>query len=324
MSQNIPAPQAQAPVQYTAANDPVTALAERYGMLPQELDSTLRSTVFKAARNNEEFLALCFVAKQYQLNPLLREIYAFPQKESGGIVPLVGVDGYVSMMHRQPAFDGLEFRYAEKLIAMEQNGRPAPEWVECIIYRKDQSRPTIVREYLDECFRSTPAWRSHPRRMLRHKALCQGARLAFGFSGVYADAEDVEPVQATVHEDRPVDVNAAIDAAVEAQPKPAPKAKGKPAFKLQQRQEAPAPAPAPAPEPEPVQAEPVQEQDPAVPDSRASADIDEAYFDYCEANGIDLTRADGVCRQLVSGGACKTMTEARKIFVEKQYTCSQP
>lgn len=315
MSQQV-VQQAQAPVQYTAANDPVTALAERYGMLPQELDSTLRSTVFKAARNNAEFLALCFVAKQYQLNPLLREIYAFPQKESGGIVPLVGVDGYVSMMHRQPSFDGLEFRYAEKLIAMEQNGRPAPEWVECIIYRKDQSRPTIVREYLDECFRSTPPWRSHPRRMLRHKALCQGARLAFGFSGIYSDADEAEPVavQATVH-----DVNAAIDAAVEAQPKPAPKPRSKPAtFKLQQE----APAPAPAPEPEPVQAEPVQEPAPA--DSRASADIDEAFFDYVEGAGMDTSKADEVCRQLVSGGACANMTEARKIFVEKQYTCSLP
>jgi len=318
MSQNIPAP--QAPVQYTAANDPVTALAERYGMLPQELDSTLRNTVFKAARSNDEFLALCFVAKQYQLNPLLKEIYAFPQK-GGGIVPLVGVDGYVSMMHRQPSFDGMEFRYADNLISVEKDGRPAPEWVECIIYRKDQSRPTVVREYLDECFRATEPWRSHPRRMLRHKALCQGARLAFGFSGVYADADEAEPVQATVHEDRPLDVNAAIDAAVEAQPKPAPKAKSK-AFRLQK--ETPVPAPAPAPEPEPVQAEPVQEQEPAVPDSRASADVDEEYFDYVEAHNIDITRADGVCKQLVNGGACKNMTEARALFVSKGYTCSQP
>lgn len=310
MSQQVVQQQAQAPVQYTAANDPVTALAERYGMLPQELDSTLRNTVFKAARTNDEFLALCFVAKQYQLNPLLKEIYAFPQK-GGGIVPLVGVDGYVSMMHRQPSFDGMEFRYADNLISVEKDGRPAPEWVECIIYRSDQSRPTIVREYLDECFRPTEPWRSHPRRMLRHKALCQGARLAFGFSGIYSDADEAEPVavQATVH-----DVNAAIDAAVEAQPKPAPKPKSKPAtFKLQQE-----PAPAPAPEPEPVQAEPVQE--PAPMDSRASADIDEAYFDYVEGAGMDTAKADEVCRQLVSGGACANMTEARAVFVSKGYT----
>lgn len=326
MSQQV-IQQAPAPVQYTAQNDPVTALAERYGMLPQELDSTLRNTVFKAARSNDEFLALCFVAKQYQLNPLLKEIYAFPQK-GGGIVPLVGVDGYVSMMHRQPSFDGMEFRYADNLVAVEKDGRPAPEWVECIIYRSDQSRPTIVREYLDECFRPTESWRSHPRRMLRHKALCQGARLAFGFSGVYADADEAEPVtvQATVQEVR--DVNAAIDQALEAQPKPAPKPAPKPQpakqdkpapFKLKETPSAPAPQPAPAPEPEPVQPEPVQGPAP-VEDSRASADIDEAYFDYVEGNGMDIGKADGVCRQLVNGGACANMTQARELFVSKGYT----
>ncbi len=321
MSQQVIQQQTPAPIQYTAANDPVTALAERYGMLPQELDSTLRNTVFKAARSNDEFLALCFVAKQYQLNPLLKEIYAFPQK-GGGIVPLVGVDGYVSMMHRQPAFDGMEFRYADNLISVEKDGRPAPEWVECIIYRSDQSRPTIVREYLDECFRPTEPWRSHPRRMLRHKALCQGARLAFGFSGVYADADEAEPVtvQATVQEVR--DVNAAIDQALEAQPKPAPKPapKSQPAPKKVQKQAPIVEQVSLTQEPPQADPQPRQEVQPPVEDSRISADIDEAYFDYVEGNGMDISKADGVCRQLVSGGACANMTEARKTFVEKQYT----
>ena len=310
MSQNLPTRQEQV---LTAQNDVVCALAEQYGMTPDNMYYTLRNTVFKDARNDEEFFALCLVAKQYKLNPLLKQIYAFPSK-GGGITPLVGVDGYINVMNRQPDFDGITFEFAQEEVSIGNPPKKLPAWCEAHIKRKSCSTPVVVREYMEECYRSTDPWRSHPRRMLRHKALAQCVRLAFGMSGVYADPDDAEPVQATVHESPAQDVNAMIDqAVVEVQPKPAPKPRSKPAtFKLQQE----APAPAPAPEPEPVQAEPVQEP----LDSRASADIDEAYLDYIEGAGMDTAKADEVCRQLVSGGACANMTEARAIFVQKQYT----
>ena len=50
--------------------------------------------------------------------------------------------------------------------------------------RQDRKRPVKTIEYLDECFRSTDPWKQMPSRMLRHKALIQCARLAFGFSGI--------------------------------------------------------------------------------------------------------------------------------------------
>src|SRR3546814_8305592 len=55
----------------------------------------------------------------------------------------------------------------------------------CIIYRKDRAHPTEVTEFMSECKRGTQPWQSHPRRMLRHKAPIQRARLAFGFGGIY-------------------------------------------------------------------------------------------------------------------------------------------
>ena len=39
-------------------------------------------------------------------------------------------------------------------------------------------------EYFAACPRSTDPWNKCPARMLRHKALMQCARVAFGFSGV--------------------------------------------------------------------------------------------------------------------------------------------
>ena len=63
----------------------------------------------------------------------------------------------------------------------------------CIIYRKDRSRPVKVTEFMDECKRGTGPWQSHPRRMLRHKAMIQCARLAFGYAGIY-DRDEAERI----------------------------------------------------------------------------------------------------------------------------------
>ncbi|MGJ5653837.1 recombinase RecT, partial [Morganella morganii] len=60
-------------------------------------------------------------------------------------------------------------------------------------YRKDRNHPTSVTEYMSECNRGTQPWKSHPKRMLRHKAMIQCARLAFGFAGIY-DQDEAERI----------------------------------------------------------------------------------------------------------------------------------
>jgi hypothetical protein len=119
--------------------------------------------------------ALLIVANQYGLNPWTKEIYAFPDKNNG-IVPVVGVDGWSRIINEHPQFDGLEF---------EQDD----ESCTCIIHRKDRSHPIKVTEYKSECDRKSGPWASHPKRMLRHKALIQCARLAMGYVGIYDEDE---------------------------------------------------------------------------------------------------------------------------------------
>lgn len=165
-----------------AAPSALQLMAERLSVPSQVLKSTLMNTVFKGAKD-DEFVALVIVANEYQLNPLTKEIYAFPAK-GGGIVPVISVDGWNTIMNRHPMFDGIEFNDIP-----DADGNLLA--IESIIYRKDRTRPIKVIEYLDECKRSTEPWKMMPARMLRHKALIQGARLAFGFSGIY-DADDAE------------------------------------------------------------------------------------------------------------------------------------
>jgi phage recombination protein Bet len=131
-------------------------------------------------------VALLIVANQYGLNPCTKEIYAFPAK-GGGIVPIVGIDGWNRIISENPKFEGEEVKYSEDEI--EINGRMLPEWCECTIYRKDRKVPIVHREYLEEVYRDTEPWKKNPRRMLKHKARIQCARQAFGYGGIYEPDE---------------------------------------------------------------------------------------------------------------------------------------
>ena len=58
---------------------------------------------------------------------------------------------------------------------------------------------TSVREYMHEAHTNQGAWLTHPRRMLRHKAMVQCARICFGLSGIYEpdEAQRIEKQGAT-------------------------------------------------------------------------------------------------------------------------------
>ncbi len=164
------------------AQNQAVALAKQFNIQgdPEELVQTLKATAFRSNATDAQFNVLMIVANQYGLNPFTREIYAFPDKNNG-ITPVVGVDGWARIINSHPQFDGMEFT-------------SDAESCTCKIYRKDRNHPTIVTEYLEECKRPTQPWNSHPRRMLRHKAMIQAARLAFGFGGIY-DEDEAERIE---------------------------------------------------------------------------------------------------------------------------------
>jgi phage recombination protein Bet len=165
----------------------VATMASKYQIEPERFLSILKATAFKASKGrdgqmvevtNEQMASLLVVANVYGLNPFTKEIYAFPDQR-GGIVPVVSIDGWSRIINDHPQCDGIDFETPP-----DEDGK-AHAWIRCIIYRKDRAHPTRVTEYLAECVRATDPWKSHPRRMLRHKALIQCARVAFGFAGIY-------------------------------------------------------------------------------------------------------------------------------------------
>jgi len=154
------------------------ALAKQLGISGDdgELVAVLKATAFKGQATDAQMTALLIVASQYKLNPFTKELYAFPDRQNG-IVPVVGVDGWSRIINSHDQFDGMDFQQDD-------------ESCTCTIHRKDRGHPIRVTEWMAECRRANVGpWQSHPKRMLRHKAMIQCARLAFGFVGIYEQDE---------------------------------------------------------------------------------------------------------------------------------------
>lgn len=158
----------------------VRRVAERYGVDPDKMLATLKATAFRSAGEitTEQMMALLVVADAHGLNPWLRELYAFPSRN--GIVPIVGVDGWARIINSNPQFNGMSF---------EQDD----EKCTCTMHRKDRQHPIVVTEYRSECERNTEPWKTHPKRMLRHRAMIQCARLAFSLTGIF-DPDEGEAI----------------------------------------------------------------------------------------------------------------------------------
>lgn len=191
----------------TQKQSALAVMASKFSVEPPKLLETLRATLMPKA-SNEELLAFVVTANQYDLNPFTKEIYAFPGR-SGGINPVVSVDGWIKLMNRHPQFDGIQFKTEDR--------ENKPFSVTATIYLKDRSRPVEVTEYFSECSRNTEPWKVNPRRMLRHKALIQCARIAFGFSGISDEEEAVPSVSVNVTPSRPI-FRSKLEPKVEIQP----------------------------------------------------------------------------------------------------------
>ena len=80
----------------------VRDMAAKYHIAPEKFLDTLKQTAFQLKPgetiSNEQMQMLLIVANEYNLNPFLKQIYAFPDRNKG-IVPIVGVDGYIRIVN---------------------------------------------------------------------------------------------------------------------------------------------------------------------------------------------------------------------------------
>lgn len=185
------------PKEYALATLPLVqemAALYNFGNDLERFETTLIKTVFPSDKpvTNSQLLMFLGVAKAYKLNPFIREIYAFPSK--GGIVPIVSVDGWISLVQRQASYNGHRFVYEWR------EGKVGGDLLAatCFIYRKDLQNPIEHTEFTLECVRGTDVWQKYPRRMMTHRAFIQCARYAFGLSGIYDEDEGERILEGTL------------------------------------------------------------------------------------------------------------------------------
>jgi len=225
------------------ANDNVVVqMAAAHGFTEAEYAETLIQTIFPQRKaTKQEVWAICIVANEYKLNPLTREIYAFPGKN--GIIPIISADGWYTIMQRHPEFDGFKHEFID-----DDKGNVVA--CRCIIYTKNRSHPIEVIEYVSENKRPTDPWNRQPRRMIRHRATIQAVRMGFGISAM--DPEDAERIPDYESADSPV--QRGRDAEASALEKARERARGK----IEPKVEAKVVDITPEVEPEPVEPEPVE------------------------------------------------------------------
>ena len=135
-------------------------------------------------------LSTLHLAITHQLDPLLGEVVIW-QDANGQAQPTIGIDGWIKLINRHPAFSGIEFE--DGFSNQQSSEATLPQFIQCTIYRSDRRTPVQIKEYLAEVKNDHPLWATMPRRMLRHRALQQCARVAFGISTPELSTQDNKP-----------------------------------------------------------------------------------------------------------------------------------
>ena len=146
--------------------------AQAIGMTPKDLSAWFNQYPQLSETTQESCLRLI---AEYRLNPRADEI-DLVQFEEGRWQVFITVNGWAKLINAHPAFCGIEFSEASEL------HQGVPIWMGCTIYRTDRIKPIVIREYFTEMKTEHAAWQQMPRRMLRHRAMQQCARLAFGIT----------------------------------------------------------------------------------------------------------------------------------------------
>ena len=194
-----------------------TALARRNGsaaLAPAgstwtEGDIALIRSLTADKATDEEFKLLLYMAHQYQLDPLLKQIYLVKYGNKPAQI-FAGRDGYLAIAQRSGALDGLsttvrveavplsvEYTYYADGARKTGTFRREVQYVAtCTIWHRHMSHPVISEVWEEEYTTGRDLWVNKPRTMIAKVAECQALRKAFNISGLYDPDEIAAPAPA--------------------------------------------------------------------------------------------------------------------------------
>lgn len=181
-----------------------TIIADRWAVPVDSMLEVVKRQLIQVDRalnrqaTNAEIVVFLSIVKQYDLNPMLKQIHAWVDKD-GRLCTMVGYDGFVDFA-LNPERKGKplipRYRYSDKEETVEvgyQDKRrkiTSWEWIECWAEFEDGKTTDPIRCYFAEW--ATAKWKQ-PRNRHRMKAYCMMVREVRGF-GVMDDT-DFEKMQ---------------------------------------------------------------------------------------------------------------------------------
>lgn len=151
----------------------IESMADDIGLEPKNFYAAVKQMCGCREANDEAYAALLMQAKRLDLDPIAKQLYLI--KTQNGVQVVIPVDGYLRIMQRHP-------QYVSHTVE-EEVDRGSVRSVLVTIYKRDQLQagtpPFTWREYMAECKGNSGPWRSHPARMLKHKAISQAVRQCF-------------------------------------------------------------------------------------------------------------------------------------------------
>lgn len=185
--------------EYDANVTPVTA-TQKVAVVNQGVeasDNEKRISLIKAKVapdcTNTEFELLMYMADKYNLDPLLRQIWAVKFGNSPAQI-YAGRDGFLEIAHRSGMFNGMDTKVIYKLddegrVVTDKSGLAIPHSAVCTVWRKDMTNPFIATVLFTEYNTGKNLWTSKPSVMIGKVAESVCLRKAFSVSGLYCPEE---------------------------------------------------------------------------------------------------------------------------------------
>ena len=148
--------------------------------------------------NDSELAYFLNVCKTVELNPFIKEIWAYKDNR-GNLLVFAGRDGFLTKAQRSPTYNGLrssEVREKDSFTANIPKGiinhtfgfkdRGPIVGAYAIVFRKD-GEPTVETVEFSRYNRNFGAWKTHPEAMIKKVAETNALKKAFGISGIQSE-----------------------------------------------------------------------------------------------------------------------------------------
>jgi phage recombination protein Bet len=173
------------------STEPFSVVPRREVETVEEKDHRVALVKAKICPNctTTEFELLMYMAGKYNLDPLLRQIWAVKFGDSPAQI-YAGRDGFLEIAHRSGHFDGME-TVVNWEMAKDTKGLDYQriKGATCTVWRNDMTHPFTSNVLFSEYNTGKSLWTSKPAVMIGKVAESVCLRKAFSVSGLYSPEE---------------------------------------------------------------------------------------------------------------------------------------